>query len=175
MNDLVRRGFLSKQVEEASALKRESDILDIVPLHGDPPDTYLAIFGCRGLIQTGPGEPEIADRFVVGIRFPEDYLRRVEPRDIVTLVHPLGTAFFPNVLGPMICIGRIVPGTSLVDILYQLHAILTFTKFSLVDYLNPVAAEWARRNLDRLPIDPRPLKRTRRPICVNVAAREAAS
>ncbi|MBN1421526.1 MAG: hypothetical protein JXP34_22325 [Planctomycetes bacterium] len=175
VNDLVFQGFLSKQFEEGFALMRDSEILDLVPVHGDPPDTYLAIFSCRGLVRGAGGEPEVADRFVVGIRFPEGYLRRVDPRDIVTLVHPPAIAFHPNILGPMICIGHIGPGTPLVDILHQLHSILSYAKFSLVDFLNPAAAEWARHHLDRLPIDPRPLRRTRRDIRVKVISKEAAS
>ncbi len=62
---------------------------------------------------------------------------------------------------PLICIGRLTPGTPLVDILYQIFDILTFQKYNPRedDSLNKTACAWARENQDRFPIDRRPLKR----------------
>jgi ubiquitin-protein ligase len=69
----------------------------------------------------------------------------------------------PNVSGdlPLICIGRLAPGTTLVDILYQIYDILTYQKYNPRedDALNKPACAWARANQHRFPIDPRPLKR----------------
>ena len=49
---------------------------------------------------------------------------------------------------PLICIGRLTPGTTLVDILYQLFDILTFQKYNPRenDSLNKTACAWAREN-----------------------------
>jgi ubiquitin-protein ligase len=73
---------------------------------------------------------------------------------------------------PLICIGRLTPGTPLVDILYQVFDILTYQKYNPreSDSLNPQACAFARENHDRFPIDARPLKR--RPL--NLQVREVS-
>ena len=50
-------------------------------------------------------------------------------------------------------------GTDLVSILFQLYEIITYQKYATADALDPVAAEFARANIGRFPIDPRPLRR----------------
>ena len=52
------------------------------------------------------------------------------------------------------------PGTSLVDLLYQAYEVLTYQKFTSRedDALNAVACAWARKHMDRFPVDSRPLK-----------------
>jgi ubiquitin-protein ligase len=62
---------------------------------------------------------------------------------------------------PLICIGRLTPGTGLVDVLYQVYEILTWHKFNPRenDSLNKTACAWARQNQSRFPVDHRPLKR----------------
>jgi hypothetical protein len=69
--------------------------------------------------------------------------------------------FHPNIHGPKsaICVGRLIPGTSLVDILYQVYEMITWQKARLDHALNWEAAAWARNNRERLPVDRRPLKR----------------
>jgi hypothetical protein len=110
-----------------------------------------------------------AEAFHVGIYFSSDYLRTVNPFETLTLFEPLNT-FHPNVAfgAPFICVGHIVPGTSLVDLLYQVYEILTYQKLTPRedDALNKEACRWARANQGRFPIDPRPLKR--RPLALEV-------
>jgi ubiquitin-protein ligase len=69
----------------------------------------------------------------------------------------------PNVSAdlPLICIGHLTPGTSLVDILYQVYDILTYQKYNPRedDCLNRGACSWAREREHQFPIDGRPLKR----------------
>ena len=50
---------------------------------------------------------------------------------------------------------------SLVDILYQMFEIITYTKYTPRedDSLNKACCSWARDNQYRFPIDRRPLKR----------------
>jgi len=163
--DKVIEGFLRTQFEQGMALATQSDLLDLVPL--DPPPLvrrYLAHFHCTGLVRTPSGEIAEAKQFAVGIAFPDEYLRWVEPSQVLTLLSPRG-AFHPNISdrGPFVCVGRMAPGTSLVDLLYQLHEIITYNK-ATVDERNAFnfdACQWARANAARLPVDRRPLKRRR--------------
>jgi hypothetical protein len=175
--DKVLEGFLQKQFDEGMALAAQSDLLELLPL--DPPPLvrrYIARFACTGLVRTPSGEIVEANEFTVGIAFPDDYLRRAEPSQVLTVLSPRG-AFHPNISdrGPFVCVGRMGPGTTLVDLLYQLHEIVTYNKATVDERnaLNFDACQWARANADRLPLDRRPLKRRRIDFTVTpVEARE---
>ena len=73
--------------------------------------------------------------------------------------------FHPNISdrAPFICVGRIGPGTALVDLIYQVHEIITYNKATVRedDALCAAACCWARQNSHRLPVDTRPLQRRR--------------
>ena len=160
MHDKVFRGFLNQQLAQGMKLSEESDLLDLLPLaaNSDPPDRYLAKFYCKGIVRSEGGEIVEASEFHVGIWFPSDYLRHVRPFETLTWLHPFN-AWHPNVLPPAICVGKIPAGTELVDLLYQAFEIITYNTWASHDALNREAAQWARNNQHRFPIDRRPLKR----------------
>ncbi len=160
MEDPILADFLRTQLREARALEAASDLLRIAPLPGDPPQAYIIELRCRGLVRHSDGEIHEADRFVAGIRFPDDYLRRVDPYEVITLLEPAGF-FHPNAAGPAICLGRIGPRTRLVDLIYQTYELIVAIKATVRedDCLNPAAAAWYRDHREILPIDRRPLKR----------------
>jgi hypothetical protein len=174
--DKVFHGFLRRQLEQGPALGRASDVLDVVAFEPSAaPQHYVARFRCTGLVRAANGEIVTANDFLVGVFFPDDYLRNANPAQVLTWLGPQN-AYHPNISasGPFICVGRLAPGTALVDILYQVFEIITYQKATMRedDALNRDACAWARRNLDRLPIDPRPLKR--RAIDFTVAPMEEA-
>ena len=113
-----------------------------------------------------------ASRFEVGIWFPSDYLRRAEPWEVLTWLGPR-RVFHPNISDrmPVICVGRLAPGTWLVDLLYQVFEIISYQKVTMRedDALNPAACAWARENQHRFPVDRRPLK-WRKPLAEPVEA-----
>jgi ubiquitin-protein ligase len=159
-DDPVYRNFMERQLAEGMELARSSDILR---LHVPPmaPPHFIAEFLCKGLVREEDGEIREASAFQVGIWFPQDYLRRADPFEMLRVFTP--RIWHPNVSAelPLICIGRLAPNTSLVDILYQIYDILTYQKYNPRedDSLNKFACAWARENHDRFPIDRRPLKR----------------
>ncbi len=161
MTDRIRTAFLSRQLDEGLALASQSDLLDLVPL-GRPADRFLAVFSCRGLVRHAEGRIEEADHFEVGISFPPDYLRAADPLRTVTWLGP-ANVWHPNIAFgiPLICLGHLLPGTDLVDILYQTFEIITWNKVTMRedDALNHAACQWARNNPTRYPVDRRPLKR----------------
>jgi len=161
--DHVYHSFLEVQRQEGTALAAESDLLDLVPLPNPGrciPVKYIARFHCKGLVQD-PVTRRIEDHhgFDVGIWFPPNYLRHVDPLRIATLLEPR-KAWHPNIYWPFICLGRLTPGTTLVDLVYQAFEVITYKKFTSRedDALNATACAWARRHMDRFPVDTRPLK-----------------
>jgi hypothetical protein len=162
MGDAVFTSFLERQLDSGLRLTAESDLLDLVPMDGTPPQRYIARFRCRGLVRTTDGEVAEADDFCVGITFPEDYLRRADPSCVVTWLGPRNV-FHPNISdrAPVVCVGRLSPGTELVDLLFQLFEMITWRKVTMRedDALNAAACVWARSHRDRFPVDTRPLKR----------------
>ena len=163
MQDKIFEAFLKRQYDEGMALAEASDLLELHPMGGDPPNRYIARFRCKGLVRS-PQDREIveSDHFEVGIWFPSDYLRRAEPFQVLTWLGPIDV-FHPNISdkAPFICVGKLKPNTPLIDILYQCFEIITYNKVTMRedDALNPDACVWARENQDRFPIDKRPLKR----------------
>jgi hypothetical protein len=160
MRDPVFEGFLEQQYSQGMELARSSDLLDLAPLDGTPPRAYVAAFHCKGLVEAASGQVVEADHFEVGIHFPSDYLRVVHPPRLLTWLGP-PNVFHPNIGPPFVCVGRLAPGTSLVDLLHQIFEIITYQKVTMRedDALNLLACSWARDHQGRFPVDPRPLKR----------------
>ncbi len=159
MHDPVFRAFLEQQRVDALLLADASDILELTPLDPDPCQRYLAEFRCTGLVRDAGGVQR-ADRFTVGIRLPADYLIRIEPLTIVTVQRPLN-AWHPNIFGPVLCPGYIVPGTPLPNLLFDIYEILTYHRVNMNEQhaLNRDACAWARQHAQEFPVDRRPLRR----------------
>ena len=163
--DKIRRGFLTRQHEEGMKLAADSDVVELLPSGGPPPDRYIVRFHCRGLVRAPGGEIETAEEFRLGIWFPDDYLDVANPFEVITWFAPRNV-FHPNI-GPgllgqlLICPGHLQPGTSLVGIVEQCFEIITYQKMSLSekDALRPELCAWARENQHRFPVDSRPLRR----------------
>jgi ubiquitin-protein ligase len=157
--DPIYQRFMERQLAEGVALSDASDVLSLRQSPMTPPH-FVAEYTCNGLIRDAAGEIREANQFQVGIWFPADYLRRADPFEMLRIFTP--NVWHPNVGSelPLICIGRLTPGTSLVDILFQVYEILTYQKYNPRedDALNKAACAWARANQDRFPVDRRPLK-----------------
>jgi ubiquitin-protein ligase len=171
--DLIYESFLRAQAKEAMELASQSDIVEVTPLSGSPPNSYGLAFHCKGLVRVG-GEVKEGNLFHVGIRFPDDYVRRANPYEVLTWLHPL-TVWHPNI-HPRggICIGPLAPGTPLVDLIYRVYEVIGYVKLTPRedDALNRAACQWARSNMHLFPIDSRPLKRRDLPVNVDPIAEE---
>ncbi len=158
MSDLVRTSFLLAQEREGLRLAEESDILSLEPLASPPHERYVLRFAAQSVLADRDGPREGSGVFVVGVWFPGDYLQRVAIPQVLTWLGPR-ELFHPNVNGPFLCLGPFRPGTPLVEICYRVYSVISYQNYGLANPLNPTAAAWARRHLDRFPVDPRPLKR----------------
>lgn len=160
MNRSIFDDFLKTQLREVKELEAQSDLFRITPVHGDPPQAYRLDFMCKGLVREADGTVREADRFSAGVFMPDDYLRRVDPYEVLTWLGP-ASFFHPNAFASAICVGRIGPRTRLVDLVMQVFEIIVGVKATVRedDCLNPAAAAWYRDHREILPIDRRPLKR----------------
>ena len=157
-DDPIYESFMRRQFEEGMELANSSDLLRLHIPTMSPPH-FVAEFLCNGLVREGQGEIRKADCFHVGIWFPPDYLRRADNFEMLRLFTP--NVWHPNVARDhaLICIGRLTPGTPLVQILYQIFEVLTYVKWNTADGMNKAACAWAREHQSEFPIDRRPLKR----------------
>ena len=169
--DAIHHAFFARQCQEGMALCGESDLLELTPVDPLPaPQRYIVTLRCTGLCRTDSGAIVETNLSHVGLHFPDQYLRSVDRPIAIWLGPP--SIWAPNILAPSrdrgaplapswICMGHINPGTTLTAVLHQLFEIVTYQRFSTHDALNRDAAAWARQNLDRFPVDRRPLKRRR--------------
>ena len=152
--DTILASFLSRQLTDAMNLAAASTVLELTALGPAPVQRYLVRFDCATLVRDDGGTVREAQGFAIGITFADDYLRRADPFEVAVWLAP-ADVFLPNVRAPFICLGKITPGMSLVDLLYQAHEIGTGSKLTVRedDALDPQACAWARRHPDRFPID----------------------
>lgn len=160
--DPTLNSFLDKQNEDAMVLDSQSDVISVQPLGLPPHQKYMVKFTCAGLIRHADGRVQLANKFHVGIFFPDDYLRSVHPPDILTWLSP-ENAFHSNIKFPYVCIGDILPGTQFVEILHRLLSVISWNKFTVSesDALSKDACQWARNNSSRYPLPMPPLRRRR--------------
>jgi hypothetical protein len=158
--DHIFDSWLEHQHAEAMALAQSSDRIAVLPEPEVPPRNYVVRFDCQTMVRIG-GEVKPRNGCVVQFRFPLDYLRVAsDPAWIVSLLSPRNL-YHPNVAPPFLCLGHIAPGTSLRELIFQVYEVLTFAKVTPRedDALNREACAWARRNMNRFPVDARPLRR----------------
>jgi hypothetical protein len=160
MPDHILAAFLDGQYEAGLRLAAESDILDLTPIGPPPVQRYVARFDCRTLVREVAGHVRPSRGFAVGLHLSSHYLRRVEPETLAAWLFP-ATVFLPNVRAPFLCLGRIAPGTPLVELLYQVFDIGRGANLTVRedDALDRDACAWARPRLTQFPLDERPLKR----------------
>jgi hypothetical protein len=149
--------FLVQQEEEGMALAGASDVLDLQRLDER---RFVASYHCKGFVRTESGAVREHDRFGVGIRLPESYLRLANPAEILTWLGP-EEIWHPNISPPFVCVGDIAPGTPLVDLLHRCFELITYQNVTMRedDALNGAACAWARQHSDLFPLDLRPIKR----------------
>lgn len=158
--DPILESFLQRQFEEGMALNANSDLVELMPVEGQPPTRYVACFQSRGLARV-QGQIVEHDRWAVGIAFPPDYLRTApHAGQMLTYLGSVSEPWHPNLRPPFICL-ELRAGTPLVDLLFSLHELFSWQSFSTGDDgLNPAASAWARSQpASRFPVDRSPLRR----------------
>jgi hypothetical protein len=155
--DEVTHAFLCHSRDDFLERCQRGGLVEATSLGGEVPWLWKLTFQTRGLVRVGDGEPFAVERHVVAVRFLPDYLRRADRFEMLALVEPRN-AFHPNLMPPGICV-LVRPGETLTEIAESLHDLFRWRLKQLAenDALNKVACAWGRANLDRFPLDARPL------------------
>jgi hypothetical protein len=157
--------FLGNQVPMAGAINQRSTVVRLLPEPGDPPRSWMGRFDMP-YIRHGAAGPEIAPGPIqVLICFPDDYLYSVDPRLCMRVVAVLNSDILhPNLRPPGACLGSAFsPGTSLTNLVEQLHAIFSYENAAYEEHLamSPPATRLLRAHpelltrLERRPLFPR--------------------
>ncbi len=159
MSDKVLEFFLRAQLEEGMALAKQSTILDLRPVRGNPPYFYLAGFNAPTLVRLGSGEVVIQEGFLFGVYFAPDHLRLVNPAQCLVVLAPTNI-WHPNINPPFCCLGKIAPGTGLRELLLRIYEVATFMRYTPRegDALNVRACQYVRQRAPFRPLSTMPLK-----------------
>lgn len=118
-----------------------------------PPEKYMIKFACKGLWQSEDGQIREAPYHLMEVVYGADYPTR--PPTFVWLT-PI---FHPNLRRPYICLeGRpFAVGWTLDLIVQEVGRLVMYQSYNVNSALNHDAADWARENAHRFPIDDRDL------------------
>jgi hypothetical protein len=121
---------------------------------GRPPEKYLVMFRCRGLMRKEPGGEIVpANQHLLEVVFGWDF-PQVPPRFV--WMTPI---WHPNILPPYLCAaGRAFAlSTTLDQICLMVGQMIQYQNYNIKDPLNHEAAIWASQNPHRFPVDRRGL------------------
>jgi ubiquitin-protein ligase len=118
-----------------------------------PPEKYMIRFNCKGLWKRDDGTILEAPYHLMEVVFGVDY-----PSKPPTFVW-LTPIWHPNLRQPYICLeGRpFAVGWTLDQIVQEVGRLVMYQSYNIKDPLNKEAADWARENAQRFPVDDRDL------------------
>lgn len=118
----------------------------IDPLGTVPPERYRVTYDVPSLRLNEKNKPIVVQQTVVDIELPIDY-PRTKPRAVAH-----GSVFHPN-FGEYVCIADFwSPAQSLTDIVTEIGQMLQWQLYNVQSPLNAVAADWAVRHREELPV-----------------------
>jgi ubiquitin-protein ligase len=111
-----------------------------------PPEHYRVTYDVDSLRIDQSNRPVVVKTTVVDIDLPSGYPRE-KPHAVAH-----GTVFHPN-FGQYVCIADFwSPAQSLADIVLEIGEMLQWQKYNVQSPLNAIAADWAVKNRDNLPV-----------------------
>jgi ubiquitin-protein ligase len=127
-------------------------IIQITGKAGVPAEIYRFTYNIRGLYVAGGGEILERDVHLLEINLTLDYPRRAPQCRMLTPV------FHPNFDDSMVCIGDFwAASEGLDDLIIRIGRMIAYQEYNTKSPLNGLAAKWAARNPNLLPVDPRPI------------------
>lgn len=140
----------AERITEAFA---HSELVQVRPVGGDPPELYEVEYAVRGLERGRGNRPVAREHHMVEIRLPADYPQTPPECKMLTPV------FHPNIDPTAIAISdRWAANDRLVDLIVRIGEMLAYQSYDIQSPLDAEAAMWADLNATALPTDPRPLQ-----------------
>lgn len=175
----VYETFLQRGMIDAMELADQSEgRLRVAPEPPLPASRYAIVFNVPFLRQQPSGMVEMVttEPVLVGLSFPEAYLRSTDPHLVLSVVSVLTPrVLHPNVKGSVLCMGaNFTPGMPLGILLFEIYEIIGYRNLGLDERnaLAPDASRFLRANSDLLKRLAAPPLRGRRPsLSVTVTAR----
>lgn len=148
----VRTRRLMADATFIEATFRSSHLIEVWPVHGEPPEVYQAKYHVQGLVRGAAGQPVRRDQHLVEIQLTRDYPRQSPKCKMLTPI------FHPNIEPALICIGdHWTAGERLVDLIIRIGEMIAFQAYNIQSPLDGEAAMWTDLHRHLLPIDPRNL------------------
>lgn len=120
--------------------------IHVEPIGPTPPEKYRVIYRTPSLRLDQANRPIISNQTVVDFLLPTGYPRE-KPHAVA-----LEQVFHPN-FGDYVCIADFwSPTQSLADIILEVGEMLQWQKYNILSPLNAVAADWAVKHRDELPV-----------------------
>jgi ubiquitin-protein ligase len=124
----------------------DNEFVTVQPMGPLPPDKYRIIYRVPSLRTDGANRPTEASMTVIEISLPNGY-----PREKPYVISK-EKVFHPN-FGDYVCIADFwSPSQNLADIIVEIGQMLQWQKYNIQSPLNAVAADWAVKNMDKLPL-----------------------
>jgi ubiquitin-protein ligase len=136
--------------------------ITIEPLGTVPPEHYRITFNVDSLRLDPNNRPVVVASTVVDLDLPAGYPRE-KPHAVAH-----GEVFHPN-FGQYVCIADFwSPAQSLSDIVVEIGEMLQWQKYNIQSPLNAIAADWAVKNIENLPVGKAELSRAGSTISITV-------
>jgi len=152
MNPRLNR--LKADYQKMQELVSRSKLIQIIQTEGSPPEKYIILLKCRGIVGLDNNEkPVFGSSHQLGIHLHQDYPRKGPVFQMLTPV------FHPNInANGAICIGDegdhgFAPNMGLDDLIVNIMHIIRYENFGIDKPFNMVAASWARKNSPFFPLE----------------------
>ncbi len=151
----IRLTRLASEYRGMKQLKEESALIDFTA-SGDPPDSYLLTFRCRGMTVGPDGAPRTADQHRISVSLPARYPQMGNP----PIVRQESAIFHPNFEPPPrtgVCTDtwKWTPAESLPDLVLRLFNMVRYQLYNLGDPWNATAVSWVKSGKAKFPLDDR--------------------
>lgn len=149
----MRTRRLIADAEQMRRAFRNSPIIRVQSMDGDPPDVYRIAYTIASLDKGEKKDPFPRDQHEVEIQLTADY-PRLSPK--CRMLTPI---FHPNIDATTICIGdHWTAGERLADLAVRIGEMIAYQAYNIKSPLNAEAAMWADLHQESLPTDPRPIR-----------------
>lgn len=151
----VRERRLRADYRKLQELVQCSDLIAIERVMGDPPESYIIRYSCKGIESVGVMGPTYRTLHRVLIEMPLDYPNQM-PR-----MRWLTPIFHPNINngGTRVCIDTWYASKFLDDLCLMLGRMIQYQNYNPYNALRSDAADWSIQHAHLLPVDRQPLQR----------------